>query len=192
MLDKSLPYFNVIMKRPAGMSIPDFRLPREFSFEWFADGGEEEWADIETSVGEFADVQEALAYFKATYLPNVIDLRQRLLFVREAGGKAVGTITSWWNYTGARRDPSVHWLAVRHEYQGLGLGKALVAACLKRLALLEGERDVYLHTQTWSYKAIDIYLKIGFTFVEDGSFGTYHNDYDQAMPILKQLIPSLR
>lgn len=188
LLDKTVPYFNVIMKRDAGIPIPLCNLPPGFSWSWYTDGNETEWASIETSVGEFATEQEAVEYFQRDYLAHEDELKRRLLFARAKNGEAVGTITSWWNYTGERRDQSIHWLAVRNEYQGLGLGKALVSECLKRLVVLENERDVWLHTQTWSHKAIGLYLKTGFEFVECESFSDYKNDYDKAMPILKQVI----
>lgn len=191
MLDKTVPYFNVIMKRGAGERISAFDLSPGFSWTWFTKGNETEWASIETSVGEFASEQEALEYFQREYLPHVRELERRLLFVRTANGEAVGTITSWWNHTGKRRDPSIHWLAVRNEYQGLGLGKALVSECLKRLVFLDGENDVWLHTQTWSHKAIGMYLKAGFELVEQESFSQYSNDYEHAIPILRQTLRSL-
>ncbi|MFC3798812.1 GNAT family N-acetyltransferase [Cohnella sp. GCM10012308] len=68
--------------------------------------------------------------FKRTYLPFSDELERRLLFVENARGEAVGTIMCWWDYTGGRRDPSIHWFAVKRACQGRGLGKALVAACL--------------------------------------------------------------
>jgi ribosomal protein S18 acetylase RimI-like enzyme len=109
-----------------------------------------------------------------------------LLFVENENGEEVGTITSWWNMTGTRRDPSIHWFAVKKEYQGLGLGKALVSECLDRLLLLEGNKEVFLHTQTWSYKAIGLYLNEGFNIASNEVFAHYKNDYDDAVPILKK------
>lgn len=77
---------------------------------------------------------------------------------------------------------------LKKEYQGIGLGKALVSECLNRFLLLEGDREIFLHTQTWSYKAIGLYLKAGFEIVSDHSFAHYKNDYDKALPILKTLL----
>ncbi|GIN88828.1 hypothetical protein J6TS2_52140 [Heyndrickxia sporothermodurans] len=48
--------------------------------------------------------------------------------------------------------------------------------CINQLKQLEGDKDIFLHTQTWSYKAIGIYLKAGFNILEDGSFAKYKND----------------
>lgn len=191
MLDKTLPYFNVIMKRRAGLPIPLHGLPSGFSIAGFVPGDQIQWARIETSVGEFMTEAEALMHFTTTYLPYSDELARRCIFVRGVTGDAVGTITSWWNRTEHRQDPSVHWLAVRPDAQGLGLAKALISECLKRLVWLEGDRDIFLHTQTWSHRAIAIYLKSGFEFVKEGSFGGYPNDYEQAVPVLRTLLPSI-
>ncbi len=107
-LDKTLPYFNVIMKRRAGLPIAIHGLPSGFSIRVFVPGDEVPWAGIETAVGEFMTEGEALTYFQSTYLPCSDELARRCVFVRGADGGAVGTITSWWNTTKERRDPSVH------------------------------------------------------------------------------------
>ncbi|MGE8207335.1 GNAT family N-acetyltransferase [Heyndrickxia sp. NPDC080065] len=188
MLDKSIPYFNVIMKRPAGNPPPDFLLPEGFSFVWFTEGKEQKWAEIEASVGEFSNTEDALSYFQKTYIPFLDELKKRLLFVQDREGNEVGTITCWWDITGAKRDAAIHLFAVKKEYQCLGLGKALVSECINRLLQLEGDKAIFLHTQTWSYKAIGLYLKVGFNIVEEGSFAQYKNEYEQAIPLLKEVI----
>jgi hypothetical protein len=53
---------------------------------------------------------------------------------------------------------------------------------------LEGDKDIFLHTQTWSYKAIGLYLKASFEILESESFGHYKNDYEKAMPILRTVL----
>ncbi|MDI4648983.1 GNAT family N-acetyltransferase [Cohnella hashimotonis] len=188
MLDRSVPYFNVIMKRPPGGPIPECPLPAGYAIAKFIPGKEESWAEIEASVGEFDCAGEAVRYFRQTYLPLPDELGERLLFVENERGEAVGTITCWWDFTAGRRDPSIHWFAVKVGYQGKGLGKALVAVCLQEMIRLEGDRDIYLHTQTWSYKAVRLYSRFGFEIVRDETFGSYRNDYDLAMPILDALL----
>ncbi|SDT48930.1 Acetyltransferase (GNAT) family protein [Paenibacillaceae bacterium GAS479] len=188
MLDKSIPYFNVIMKRHAGSFLPQFVLPVGYSIGRYTEGMELQWAAIETSVGEFDSDEESLTYFQKEYLPQSNELKKRLLFVLNPEGEAVGTITGWWNLTGERCDLAIHWFAVRPEYQGLGLGKALVAECMRNLIDLEGDKDIYLHTQTWSYKAITLYLKTGFKIETKDTFAHYQNDYESALPILQKLL----
>lgn len=188
MLDKTLPYFNVIMRRPAGMPVVTPELGALFSWAEFGPGDQISWAGIETAVGEFPTLAGALEYFEKAYLLYQGEVSRRGVFVRQSNGDAVGTVTSWWNQTNDRRDPSVHWLAVRPEYQGRGLGKALVSWSIQRLISLEGDRDIWLHTQTWSHRAIAIYLKAGFAFVREGSFGGYPNDYEEAMSVLSTVL----
>ena len=188
MLDKTLPYYNIIMKRCKGAGIPDVNLPEGYAFKQYAVGDDISWAVIMVSVGEFDQVEDALKYFKEEYLPYYNELIRRSFFIQSAKGELIGTLTNWWNYTQNRRDPSIHWVGVKPEYQGLGLGKALVYEGMRRMIELEGDRDFYLHTQTWSYKAITIYLKAGYEFVKDEAFGNYTNDYENAMKTISELI----
>jgi ribosomal protein S18 acetylase RimI-like enzyme len=83
------------------------------------------------------------------------------------------------------QNPSLHWLSVKPEYQGQGLGKALIYKCLQILNHTEGNKDVYLHTQTWSYKAVGLYLYTGFDFLKTESFANYINEYEKAEPIIR-------
>jgi ribosomal protein S18 acetylase RimI-like enzyme len=188
MLDKSIPYFNVIMKRPVGVPLPSYALPIGFSIVSYTQGLELDWAEIETSVGEFDTVEESISYFRNEYLPYKKELKRRQFFALSQEGKPVGTITGWWNHTGNRRDLSIHWFAVRKEYQGLGIGKALVSECIKQLQCLEGDQVIYLHTQSWSYKAIALYLKAGFRIEEHETFAQYQNDFEHAIPILQHML----
>lgn len=188
MLDKSLPYFNVIMKRKTDKPILNFDLPQGYTFTEFKKGAEFQWAEIETSVGEFETINEALRCFQNNYLPFSDELEKRLLFVQNNEGEKVGTITGWFDNFDKKQVPSIHWFAVKKSYQGFGLGKALVSECLNRLLSLDDDMDVFLHTQTWSYKAIGLYLKAGFEIVKEGTFAHYKNDYEQAIPILSKVI----
>lgn len=188
MLDKTLPYYNIIMKRRRGTIIPNAYLPEGYIFRLYTDGDEKSWAEIMVSVGEFDNYEEASECFTKEYLPYKDELMRRSLFIELADGRKVGTLTNWWNYTQSRRDPSVHWVGVKPEYQGLGLGKALVFEGMRRMVELEGDRDFFLHTQTWSYKAISIYIKVGYDFMKDETFCNYTNDYEKALDIIKNKI----
>ena len=148
MLDKTLPYHNIIMKRLRGTPVPPPSLPEGYRFGTFEEGDAEVWAEILVSVGEFDDTGEALSCFCGEYLSEPEALRQRLLFVQTDAGEKVGTLINWWNDTNGHRDPSVHWVAVKPGHQGVGVGKALVYEGLRRMIGLEGERDFFLHTQT--------------------------------------------
>lgn len=188
MLDKSVEFYRVIMHRQPGIPVPEPVLPAGYKFVEFENGDEKDWAEIETSVGEFERAVDALVYFQENYLPYQSEVVRRTIFIENDSGEKVGTLTNWWEYTGKRRDPWLHWVAVKPEYQNLGLGKAIVFAGMKRMLAIEGDRDVYLPTQTWSYKAIGIYKKAGFEITEKQGLGGHDNEYEKAVPLLNDLL----
>ncbi len=189
MLDKSLPYYHVIMRRPAGLPTPAPTLPAGYVFSPYESGSDTAWASIEAAVGEFDSPGVANRYFRDRYLLHLPEVRRRVLFVR-GGGAEVGTVTASWDFTGPRRDAALHWLGVMPGHQGRGLGTALVLRGVRQLQALEGDRDIYLHTQTWSHTAIGIYLAVGFEMVRDPFAGS-PNDFDRAAAVLREVRPDL-
>lgn len=170
MLDKSLPYIDIMMRRPA-LPPPSAVLPEGYRFALFgeSDGTDDAWlrawAEIETSVLEFSDTQKAEEYFRREFLPYRDELRKRMLFVIAPDGKKVGTATAWWNDFKGERTLWLHWVSVRPEYQGLGLGRAVIYEAIRLLYEINGNKEFYLHTQTWSHKAVLLYESAGFEIV---------------------------
>jgi ribosomal protein S18 acetylase RimI-like enzyme len=187
MLDKSIPHFNVIMKRESGVPAHEIELPIGFDFCSFTPGDGKYWAEIETSVGEFANEKESAEYFKKNYQSQEREVYRRVFFLQD-GKKKIGTISAWWNMTDTRKDPSIHWVAIKPEYQGRGLGRPLINYGIKKCIDIDGDKDIFIHTQTWSYKAIYLYRKECFKITEKESFGEYKNEFDQALPILQKMI----
>lgn len=187
MLDKSVPYFNIIMHRSSGMSLPTATLPTGYRFTAFIEGDELIWSEIETMVGEFDTITDALEYFEQEYMERHLDeVKRRTLFIQSPDGRKVATVTTWWDKRGLDRVASLHWVALKPEFQGRGIGKALIFEGVKRILELEGDVDIYLHTQTWSYRAIGIYLQAGFRFVTKGAINRHSNDFESALPILRE------
>jgi hypothetical protein len=81
MLDKSIPYYNIIMKRNPGTPVPEPLLPEGYMFVPYCEGDEKSWAEIETSVGEFDSIPEALEYFNQN--PSNPDLKNYNCFYLE-------------------------------------------------------------------------------------------------------------
>jgi hypothetical protein len=48
---------------------------------------------------------------------------------------------------------------------------------------------VYIHTQPWSYKAILLYIDLGFKIQISDTFGSYKNEYIEAMKALSNILP---
>ena len=188
MLDKSVPYVEMLMRRKAGTAFEEYPLPEGYSYALYQAGDEIAWAKIEASVLEFDDEIEALLYFQEDWLPYKREIERRCLFIVAPNGEKVATATAWWGYTGVKRSPWIHWVAVKPEHQGKGLGKALASRVLRLLLDMEGDKDVYLNTQTWSHKAVGIYEKIGFVISPEKNIGGCANEnYSKAVAMIDQL-----
>lgn len=190
MLDKSLDYYRVIMKRTAGAPLPHAELPEGFSFVLYRDGDVQAWGEIETSVLEFDRAEDAVRHFNTHYVPYDSEVRRRTLFIQRADdGRKVATFTAWWDYTGNRRYPFMHWVAVKPAYQGLGLGKAIIAKGVWLMVELEGDCVMYIPTQTWSHKAIKLYRWAGFELEwDEPEVGGVMNQTRQAYSLIRHLI----
>jgi len=176
------------MRREAGTPLAAFPLPGGFRFTFFRDGDETSWARIETSVLEFASEFAALMHFKEKFMPFPDELRRRCLFVENETGEKVATAMAWWSVVEGRRRAWLHWVGVTPAYQGLGLGKAIVSRVTELMTELEGEADFFLSTQTWSYKAIRIYMTNGYEpTAEKVLYYDRKKNYKKAMRILKRL-----
>ena len=187
MLDKSVPYAGLFMRRAAGPPSVYFPLPDGFEFSFFRDGDEVSWAKIEASALEFDSESEALIYYKEKFIPFAEQLYTRCLFI-EHEGKKIATATAWHNEINGERRAWLHWVAVMSEYQGLGLGKALVSRVTELMRELDGDVDFYLRTQTWSYTAINIYKTHGFEPTDEKALYIDRNDnYKKALRILGRI-----
>ena len=190
MLDRSIPYWNIVMNAPREtlLALPDPALPAGFALRPYQPGDAPRWARLEWLVGEFSSEEEALAYFEKQYGPHMKLLQQRCWFVWDVRQeKAVATATAWFDQQpDGARVASLHWVSTDPAYQGRGLGRAVTAQALRILARREPSDLVYLHTQTWSHKAVSLYLSLGFGAMAAGSFAHYKNDYPANLPILRE------
>jgi len=189
MLDKKVPFAKLYMYRKAGTPIQEFHLPDGFKFSMYQDGDEAHWARIETSVDEFDSEFAALMLFKTDFIPHAQELCRRLLFIENTDGTKVATANAWWSDINGERRAWLHWVSVDPKFQGLGLGKAVTAQATKIMCQIEGDVDIYLSTQTWSYKAIDIYIKCGYEPTDEKVlYGPKSKkDYTKALKILEKL-----
>ena len=185
MLDKTIPHIIFPMKREAGTPIPQRPLPPGYSFRMFQQGYEKEWARIEASVGEFDCELDALLYFQREFMAYPDEITRRCIFVEAPDGEIIGTASAWWCYIGKRRRPRVHWVAIKPEHQGMGLGKPLVTEVLRLMLETDGDDVFYLSTQTWSYKAVGLYKWAGFYITDEKDMMGCTNDrYDEAVALI--------
>ena len=175
MLDKSLPYQGFIMKmrreKLSALRVPD--LPAGYRFHLYEDGDEEHWARLESSVLEFPSHEKALAYFNHDYRdPFRAELYRRCVFVSTDGGLPVSTATAWFMESSLGHQAWLQWIATDPAHAGKGLGRAVIAKALSRYPETGPATDIYLHTQTWSHKAVYLYHRLGFEFSLMGAIKT--------------------
>lgn len=187
MLDKSVPYIDFLMRRKKGSTIPIYDLPDGYKFVLYKPSDEKSWAEIETSVLEFENESDALDYFNKEFKPYVAAVEKRCVFIENDTGEKIATSTAWWCCPN-KCLPRLHWVAVKPQYQGLGLGKAIVSKVTRLMLELDGDKDFFLHTQTWSHRAVKIYEKFGYVITSEKKICNDKNEnYEKAIEILKSI-----
>lgn len=186
MIDRNIPYYNLILKCDKICTAPVL-LPEGYSFKLYEVGDEKYWAKLETEIGDFSSVEEAEIYFKTNYCNQIDELKKRCVFVVDAFGDVIGSCIAWYDLKDNNTVASLHWLVVSPKHQGKHIGLAL---CQKVMDIFNrcGEAPVYIHTQPWSYKAILLYIKLGFNIQKTDTFSHYENQYEQAIETLANIL----
>ena len=170
--------------------LPEPTLPEGYSFRLYQPGDARTWAHITTIVDEYDNEEQAEASFTRGFMPEEEELKRRLVFVIAPDGSAVATSMAWMFEENGQRFGRVHWICNDPAHQGKGIGRAIVLWAMKRIAELEPGLDQYLDTQTWSHKAIGLYLRLGFHPVKKSHpILRGANDYDEAVEVLRTIVP---
>ena len=185
MLDRTIPFYNTIMKC-SDYSFRHAELPDGFSIVTYQRGYEKEWAKLEYAIGDFDSLELAEKYFVESYLLNP-ELFSNILFLLNEEHEVVGSCIAWQDKHGENSVSSLHWLVVRERYQGMGLGRALGTAVMNIYAE-RGDLPVYIHTQPWSWKAILLYASLGFRLQKTDTFSNYENEYRKSMDELEKIV----
>lgn len=192
-LDKSLPFEKIVMRFPAERlaEVPEPVLPDGYTFHMYQRGDIRLWAELETSVDEFRTEADAEAYFQKDFLPYETELPERMMFVLAPDGSPAGTCTAWFYPQEEREISLAHWMCVLPAHQGLGLSRRMMQWILRYYAENAPEKDVYLKTQTWSHKAVGLYLRMGYRPVsENCPVLRSANHYEAAKNVLAQVLPA--
>ena len=181
MLDRTIPFYNTIL-RCDEYRLRQIQMPDGYAIVPYKDGFEVDWARLECAVGDFSSFEEAIQYFIKKYPNGEND--DDILFLLNDNGQIVGSCIAWTDVRQGRRANSLHWLVVDEQYQGNGLGRALCYETMNRF-YLRNQKPIYIHTQPWSWKAILLYISLGFRLQKTDTFDTYVNQYDDTMKTLK-------
>ena len=185
MLDRTIPFYNTILKC-SDYSPRPVELPDGFSIVSYQYRYENEWAKLEYAIGDFDSLEAAKKYFVETYLQKS-ELFPNILFLLNREHEIVGSCIAWQDMQSRNSVSSLHWLVVQEQYQGIGLGRALSTAVMNIYADRRAF-PVYIHTQPWSWKAVLLYLSLGFRLQKSDTFSHYENEYGKAMAELRKIV----
>ena len=191
--DRSLPRKSItLVVSPAEIAAAaDPKLPEGYYFRYYQNEADvKEWARLMTKVEEFKAEADGEAYFTKAFLPQEEELKQRQVYICAPDGTPVATSMAWFFEENGVRYGRLHWVCTDPDQQNKGLGRAVVTWAMKRIAELEPGLNAYLDTQTWSHKALGLYMRLGFHPVRDTHPVLKHaNEYSAAAEILKDVLP---
>ena len=123
-------------------------------------------------------------YFNNVYGNNLNEFYNKCLFICE--DKTDMPVTTCFVWKAYNKINTIHWFKTLKEYEGKGLGRAILSNIM--ISLKKEEYPIFLHTQPSSYRAIGLYSDFGFKIVIDESIGFRKNNYKESLPILKQFM----
>ena len=153
---------DVTMTRENLDDIPQYPLAEGFSIDYFKEGDQAAWVNVETRTDEFANEEEAWTRFNREFGPRLDEFAKRCLFLKNKEDEIIGTTTAWYGSLEEGEDPigRIHWVSILPEYQGQGLAKPLLSEAMNVLA--KHHQKVYLDSSTKNDRAINMYLSYGF------------------------------
>jgi len=155
------PHKAIWMVREDLDALPQFPLPRPFSFRWYQEGDRAAWEDIQIRC-EDDPRPFPPDLFDRAYGMNFAALPHRMLFLLDERQQPIGGATAWLDEDfDGKLYGRIHWVAILREYQGRGLAKPLMSTVCSRLRELGHERAC-LRTSTGRILAINLYRKFGF------------------------------
>lgn len=119
-------------------------------------------------------------YYNSVYKKNEELFYKSCLFVCDSNDRPVATCFAWKSYESFY---TIHWLKVLKEYEGMGLGRAILSIVMKQIP--KEEYPIYLHTQPGSFRAIKLYSDFGFSILTDEYIGNRKNEIKDSIPYLK-------
>lgn len=184
-MDRSLPHIGIIMEKHDTGVYPKYALPAGFSFAKYEEGFENQWVELQYELQEVDSLKEGEDTFYREFLlgkgtdwinknempnerldawlyPLFDDMYRRMVFVINENKQVVGTGALWKGDIFGKELQRIHFVAVKPQYQGLGISKAIVTQLLNIYNALGYKGYIYLTSQTWSYKAVNVYSGFGF------------------------------
>ena len=163
-LDTSVPHVPVLMVLDDYEPVADVELPAGYRFAAWEPRFREPWVRLHVLLGQLPSYDEGLAYFERTYESDPAALERQMILVVDEKDELVGTSSLWRGDHFGEPRLRVHWVGVSPDHQRRGLARALMLETIRLYDELvpSDEPPLYLTTQTESWVACGMYLKLGF------------------------------
>ncbi len=146
----------LIMYRKNLLAIPEFKLPEGYSIRAYRDGDDLLLTPV---FQECFDPGWSSDRVVKTFVEDPCWSPGRMCVLCR-GDEVVGTASAWESRE-RHGHGMVHYVAVRSEHRGKGLGRTIVTRVLQLLERM-GYPDAWLSTDDWRLAAIKVYLDLGF------------------------------
>ncbi len=163
-LDTSVAHIPVLMVLGDHGPVADVALPAGYRFAAWEPRFREPWVRLHVLLGQLPSFDEGLDYFGRTYEADPAALSRQMILVADEKGELAGTSSLWRGDHFGEPRLRVHWVGVDPAHQRRGLARALMLRTIRLFDELvpAGEPPLYLTTQTESWPACGMYLKLGF------------------------------
>lgn len=191
MQNTNIEYRSIIMRCDTINHDAYRNLPDHVLIEYYKEGMETVWKDIQKAAGEFAIKSDAevIEYFTGRFGQEKELLKKHCLFLKDSlTNQYIGTCMAWHAKQGTKSIPILHWLAVSGDYARQGFARKLITLVLKIFEKEHPYEKIYLHTQPSSYPAIKLYHDFGFHICRCDTYGTAVNEYEKAVSVLKSVM----
>jgi ribosomal protein S18 acetylase RimI-like enzyme len=122
-------------------------------------------------------------YYNRVYKIRENEFYNKCIVVCDKNNEVIGTCFLWKLY----EINTLHWLKVKKEYEGKGIGRALISKATENIN--KDDFPVFLHTQPESYRAIKLYSDFGFKIITNKKIGNRINNINECITILKEKMP---
>lgn len=198
-LDKSIPYYPVLMVLTQPPVVDEIPLAQGYSFQPYDPSYKEAWIALHVSLGQLDSMEAGRRYFAETFECHPEELQRNMILVIDEKGNLAGTSSVWEGFHFGERRMRVHWVGVDEQHQRRGLAKSLMLKTIQLYRTLDCEYPLYLTTQTNSYVAISMYQHLGFTAYRGsmpvnfhGVGDSFEQDNETAWRMIEEQIQSMR
>lgn len=178
MIDNSLTYYGLIMKKQDAEVYPIYELPKGYSFVFMPEDIEKVWCKVQFEAMLVDSMEQAKEVFQRSFLPYAELLEKFCVFVRNDRKEIVATAALWPGDLFGYIKQRVHWIAILPSEQGKGIGKALLTKLMQLKEQYYPGEWMYVTTQSWNYNAVELYYQFGFEpYLDEQPVNWYSYDF---------------